>query len=497
MGRNLVQGFLSIFGGKAGELTLSIIITPLLIRLLGSSSYGDYAFILSLQSILIIFINAGSFDGIRKFIAEKDDITWRREVFSFYLRMSIVLMVVVILPLLLVAEYSPVLDRIGERFKTYFFFLAFILISEQIYQILRSALQGFGREHYSETLLVVRRALFGVIGLTLVYTGGGVSGVLLGQILATSLVAVAAFIFLSSNISTEHLLMDLPDDFPRRKLISFNIHSIILILLLNSLYNVDIILLQLLVGSETTGYYKAALVIAEFLWFVPFAIQIILLHSTSELWANNQHERITSIATRAVRYALLLTLLLSMGLIALANPLVTLYFGSDFSSAVIPLLLLIPGALGFALARPLLAIGQGKGDLRILIWTTGIASSINIVLNLLLIPRYGMNGAAVATSVGYGSMFFLHVYSASRIGFNPLADLRLLRTAATAIGSAPLIIGLPYLFSSDLLALLIVPPIGLLAFSFLTIKTQAIDIAEVRAIIDKTPLQDGIINKLL
>lgn len=46
MGRNLVQGFLSISGGKVEELTLSIIITPLLIRLLGSSSYGDYASIL-------------------------------------------------------------------------------------------------------------------------------------------------------------------------------------------------------------------------------------------------------------------------------------------------------------------------------------------------------------------------------------------------------------------------------------------------------------------
>lgn len=110
MGRNLVQGFLSISGGKVEELTLSIIITPLLIRLLGSSSYGDYAFILSLQSILIIFINAGSFDGIRKFIAEKDDITWRRGVFSFYLRMSIVLMVVVILPLLLLVEHPPIID---------------------------------------------------------------------------------------------------------------------------------------------------------------------------------------------------------------------------------------------------------------------------------------------------------------------------------------------------------------------------------------------------
>lgn len=103
--------------------------------------------------------------------------------------------------------------------------MAFILVSEQIHQILRSALQGFGREHYSETLLVVRRALFGMIGLMLVYTGSGVNGVLLGQILATSLVAVAAFIFLSFDISTEHLLMDLPDDFLRRKLISFNIYQ--------------------------------------------------------------------------------------------------------------------------------------------------------------------------------------------------------------------------------------------------------------------------------
>lgn len=60
-----------------------------------------------------------------KFIAEKDDITWRRGVFSFYLRMSIVLMVVVILPLLLLVDIHQLLTELEEKIQNLFLLLGF------------------------------------------------------------------------------------------------------------------------------------------------------------------------------------------------------------------------------------------------------------------------------------------------------------------------------------------------------------------------------------
>lgn len=254
------------------------------------------------------------------------------------------------------------------------------------------------------------------------------------------------------------------------------------------MYHLDILLLRVIIGDTETGYYKAALVIAEFLWFVPIAIQISLLHSTSKLWAEEQYERLTRVSTQVVRYTLLFTILLVLGTAGLADPLLSLYFGQEFSASVVPLLLLLPGALGFAVARPIFAISQGQDNLRILIIVTAVAALLNLVLNLILIPKYGMNGAAVATSVSYGSMFGLHVWSAMRLGFNPLADIRFKKIIITTLIAAVPIIIVPQYIASDILALLITPPIGLLIFSVVALKLKAVQKQEIFQLLSSSSL---------
>jgi len=106
------------------------------------------------------------------------------------------------------------------------------------------------------------------------------------------------------------------------------------------------------------------------------------------------------------------------------------------------------------------AIAQGDGRLRILIIATGSAAVINLVLNLLLIPRYGMNGAAVATCIGYGVMVVLHGTAALQIGYNPFRDLRLKRIGVTAAVAAPLIFGLALIVDGAIVSLLIIPQLA-------------------------------------
>lgn len=71
MGRDIVRGFLSILGGRVGRMVLSILVTPVLVRVLGSRGYGDYALVMSAVALLMIVVNAGIFDGVRKYIAEE------------------------------------------------------------------------------------------------------------------------------------------------------------------------------------------------------------------------------------------------------------------------------------------------------------------------------------------------------------------------------------------------------------------------------------------
>lgn len=488
MKTNVLRGFISIFGAKVVTLFLGLLVTPILVRLLGISQYGDYAFLLSVLGITMILANAGIFDGTRKYIAEdREQSNWTEHVFGFYFRVAIILAVLTALVYVVFSALGLSDYFFDERFSTYFYLLGILVISRQADSIARGGLMGLGFEDRSEPLSILKNVLFAICGLSLAYIGYGVEGVLVGHIIASLVTSIFSYFVLFQHISVRAIFSRVSTEFPKQELLSFNSFSIILILLTSSLYHADIIILRLIEGNESTGYYKAALVIAEFLWFVPNALQMVLLHSSSELWSKDRMDQITMLASKTTRYNLSLVLLLAIGVAALANDFVPLYFGSEFEASVLPLLLLLPGVVGFALARPIFAVGQGKGDLRVLIVATGTAAMINLALNLLLIPRYGMSGAAVATSIGYGSMVAFHGFAARRIGYDPFMDLRVFRIATTAILAAFVIFGFSRVIDSGLLSLAIVPPIGFVVYSTLALRTDAIAAEEIIPLLQRAP----------
>ncbi|WP_415380178.1 polysaccharide biosynthesis C-terminal domain-containing protein [Halosimplex sp. TS25] len=488
MKTNPIRGFLSIFSSQFSILMLNLIFTPLIVRLLGSSQYGDYAFLLSILGISMILVNAGIFDGLRKFVAESRDIpNWEDHVFGLYARVGMLFAFTGIL-IFTIANLTGITARLlGPRFEKYFYLLSGIIVARQVFSLIRSGLMGMGLEQISEPLKTVQRLVFGISAISLVWIGTELNGVLIGHILGPVAAIIVGFYYIYNNFSLGSVFRSPPESFPRKELLTFNSLSILLILLMSSLYHLDILLLKPLAGSQSTGYYKGALTIAEFLWFVPNILQTVLLHSTSELWSESDTSRISNLVSRITRYTLLFTLLLIMGLAALADPLLPLYYGPDFVAAVPALLLLLPGALGFAIARPIFAVGQGKGDLTLLIVATGIAATVNAVLNVILIPRYGMTGAAIATSIGYGSMLVLHGYAAYRIGYSPFSDLRLFPVGITCLVSAPVIFGSAVLLGPRPISLVIVPPLGLMVYSGVAIKVKAVDPSEIFVVTGHLP----------
>lgn len=499
MADGILERFLSIFSTKVLKIFLGFLITPALVRVLGSAQYGDYAVMMSVLGIVMVFVEAGIFDGLRKYIAENRDILdWKDNVFGFYFRVSVGLVTVVTV-LLVLFTYLGFVERIFEaKYELYFYVLCGVILSQQFSIVARSTLMGLGYERISEPLKVIRLVLFGVIGISLAYVGYGVIGVLLGRIVARVVMSVVAFVFVFRVVPLRSILQPIPSQFPRQELLSFNGMSIVLLFLVTSLYHVDVLMLQPLAGSQETGYYKGALVIAEFVvMLASTSVHTVLVHSTSELWSENKLEEITQLSSRVTRYTLLFTMLLAIGLAALADRFVPLYFGPDYSAAVVPLLLLLPGTVFLAVAHPIYAIGQGKGDLRALIYATGASAVLNFVLNLTLIPAYGMRGAAVATSIGYSSMLAFHVWSARKIGFQPLLDVRPVRVATTVLGSALVIFALERLISHDWVALALVPPIGLVVYVLVAVRLEAVGSAELTELAEKLPEPVNVIPREL
>jgi O-antigen/teichoic acid export membrane protein len=300
------------------------------------------------------------------------------------------LAVVVSAILVCLSGTSFLAEILGQDFGTYLRLGALLLFLRQGTRIIRSTLLGYNLEHFSEILNGINKITFLIVSVTLAYFNYGVVGVVIGHIAGkiVSLSTGLVLLFTKTNIKID--LDPFPNNVPIKKLLTYNSWTIILVILLTSLYQFDIILLRILTDSSTTGIYKASLQISEFLWFVPMAVQLVLLHSTSEMWSEGSVEQISKVVSRVTELNLSFTLLLAIGLAVLSESFIPIYLGPDFKASIIPTLLLIPGAIGFAIARPLIAVGQGKGQLKILVLATGAAA----VLNLLVVLQSGLDFAA-------------------------------------------------------------------------------------------------------
>jgi O-antigen/teichoic acid export membrane protein len=307
-------------------------------------------------------------------------------------------------------------------------------------------------------------------------------------VVASLLVALAAGSVVVREVSLRGLVGGLPSSFPYGELMSFNGYNVVLIALVMSLFHVDIMMLRLIVGGEQTGYYKAALTLAEYIWLIPTSIQTLMLHSTSNMWSRGESDCIGELAGRVTRYVFLFTGLLAIGVFTLADSFVPLYYGSEFSVIVRPLAILLPGALGFALARPLYGINKANGRLWPLTVVTIVAALGNALLNGLLIPRYGMAGAAIATSTSYASMFLFQVACGYYLGYDPLQGIRPVRTITTLAVSAPLIVGLKALIHGRLISLIVIPLAGFAIFWAVAFSVGAVDTDELDRGIAAVPL---------
>lgn len=483
-----MEGFLSILGARVVRMAVTLVSLPVIVRALGPSMYGDYGFLISTFSLLMILVSAGVTEGAQKFVAENRGEGWEAAVVRYYGGLALVLAVAGAAILAGVTASGVVTALFEDRFVLYFYLLAVFVLAAQFRSFSRRTLMALGLERYSEPLQVLSKVTWVVVGLGLVWSGYGVAGMLAGNIVASALVAAVGLTLVFRHVSLRQTLSPLPEEFPRRELLSFNVLNILLVLLTMSLYHVDVVMVRTLIGSETTGYYKAALAVAEYLWFVPLSLQALLLHSASALWSEGSRERVERLSARITRYTLLFTGLLAVGLATLADRVIPLYFGAEFAPVVLPLLLLLPGTVGFAAARPLMSISRGHGNLWPLIVATGGAALINVVLNALLIPRYGMAGAATATSVGYASMFVFHVASARRLGYDPLRDLRPVRVTAATVLTGVVTLAVARAIQGDLVALAVVPPVGLLANVSAALVTGAVRRDELGSLLASLPL---------
>lgn len=173
----------------------------------------------------------------------------------------------------------------------------------------------------------------------------------------------------------------------------------------------DIIFLKYMKGDEAAGVYSVACVVMVAVYMLPSVIYQRFLLPKIHRWANHDRERFYQVYRTGNWVMLILGLFAMLAIWLLAPFGVELLFGDGYMGAVLPLSIL-------ALAAPVRFVATSVGatlvtqeHMRKKVLYMAATAMVNIILNVNLIPNYGMSGAAIATVVSEIVLLFLYLYS--------------------------------------------------------------------------------------
>ena len=166
--------------------------------------------------------------------------------------------------------------------------------------------------------------------------------------------------------------------------------------LINS--RIDIIMLGAIEGTAAVGIYAAIAGIAQLTAFVHQATLGVIGPTIATLYSQGKLKQLERLIQRSILAVFAFSLLLGGSIIASSKYLL-LIFGSEFVLGATAMNILIGGQIFNALTGPVGLVLNMTGHQTKTAIATGLSASLNIILNALLIPRWGIVGAAIATTV--------------------------------------------------------------------------------------------------
>ncbi len=285
-----------------------------------------------------------------------------------------------------------------------FLFAAFIICCRTVNAILCSFLRAEQRTKF-----------FNAFSVALTYLGSGLSiflalfiikglwGFYTAQFIAESVALIILFRHLAKRYRPKLNDFSLP---LLRISLKFGLPLVGLEFLNHILTYGDRFLIQLFCNPDALGIYSVGYNLASYvsnILLVPlsFAVTPVLM----ETWARDGEEATRRFLTSTTRYVALVFFPVLAGFITVGDELLLLLASAKYREAGIIIPFAVIGAGFFALANVFnagLIIHKKTG--KILLYSF-IAATLNILLNLLLIPKSGIIGAAIATLIAYGFFF--------------------------------------------------------------------------------------------
>ena len=381
--------------GKTAQSVLGFIVGMLTARYLGPSNYGIINYAASLVAFVVPIMNLG-FSNIlvQEIVLDKSN---EGKILGSSILLSLVSSLACMIGIFVAASIlNP-----GERETIIVCVLYSILLIFQAADLIQYWFQANYLSKYSSIVSLCAYGIVSAYKIFLLATNKSVYWFAVSNAFDYMLISVLLLI-LYSRLGGGKLSFSWNT---AKALFSKSKHYIVSSLMVTIFAQTDKIMLKLMIDETATGYYAAAVVCAAVTGFI-FSAIIDSFRPTifeSKKQSEEKYERNMSRLYCIVFY---LSLIQCIGITVFAELMIKILYGEDFVSAVNPLRVVVwyTTYAYFGSIRNIWILAENKQQY---LWIINLSGALaNVLLNYLLIPLWGIVGAAIASLI---TQFFTNV----------------------------------------------------------------------------------------
>jgi O-antigen/teichoic acid export membrane protein len=256
---------------------------------------------------------------------------------------------------------------------------------------------------------LVPRIVVITVFLLFAFFGRAFLGAVVYWVATPALMALLAAYFLHRELSIERVVTRLPDREIITELWTFSWPLALGSSFFLLLSNVDILMIGYFMDPRSVGLYRAIQPLRQITTFVLASFTFLFLPLATEYYSKGEFDTLDRFYTISTKWVVTATFPPVLVFTLFAPDVVRVFFSADYVPAAPALAVLTAGLFLRAVVGLNGDMAKAIDQPKIELYAVAVAVAVNVALNIVLIPRYGLVGAAAGTVIGYGVYNVLEV----------------------------------------------------------------------------------------
>ena len=405
--RRITVNFLSLVTSQVIARLIQLVIFVYLARSLGKEDFGIFSFGFAFALLFAMIVDF----GLNLLLVR--EISRNKSLASRYLSNAMMIKIfLAIITLIFANLFLNIMNYSQETKIVAYIMLAFALI-QSFTELYLSIFRAFERMYYDALIKALRTILLLAAIFYLIINGYGLIASSLAFLLTEIIILLISALVTYYKFVKAHFELDYKFS---RDLIKESFSFFLSVIFTTFYMYINQIMISKFYSTTEVGVYSVAANIVIMLIFIPQMYGNSIYPVLSRFYVSSK-KSLKFAYEKSLKYMIIIGLPIALGIYILAEKIILFLYGEEYLESAIVLSILC-GYLFLKFLNPmtgyaLMAINRQGSRL----FSQGLSALLNIILNLILIPVYGLVGAAIATLITEIAFFIIYTSFIIRYGF--------------------------------------------------------------------------------